>query len=650
MCRIGGCGVADPVVVQQALAFRAALLRQEAAQMRVMAARWRQVERNLEQSIADVLAEIERRQAAGETWSRHTGPYTRLERYQALLRQVRQEFARFTAEMEATVQAGRVAHGVLGVEHSAANTALALGQPELAGQFNRVNVAAVESMAAVLEEEAPVGALLQQAWPGSMVRMTEALATGTALGWNPRKTERAMREAGRSVLQRALLIARTEQLRAYRTASLANYRASGVLKGYKRLASKSARTCLACLVADGEFFTLDQAFEEHPAGRCTMVPVLASGEAPEWEPGRVWLERQPATTQRQVLGPAAFEAWRAGAVRLEDLVERHEHPVWGGALQVRSLKKAIGEGEAKRFVDLAMGRTGKTVAAVEPAPTVLSAVDARARVKTVAVEWDVKVAAAETEMQGAIERLSDAYRAMRPENIEIREKYNRGELTFDQAKEAQAKVREKYGIPELARQETEAIERRNLTRKQAIEAVREPLKVDNPANATIKTSKSMDADVVAKWQDAVEGFNDLVDRSVMPSDVEITVKGTRQKRSYYDPSDKAVYMHKGRGERTAVHEFGHWLEDANPDIHQKILDFYDRRTLGEALEWMGRGYNKSEKTRRDKFLDPYMGKDYGRTATEILSMGLEMFYADPVQLAENDPDYFDFIFDLVRGR
>ena len=138
--------------------------------MRVMAARWRQVERNLEQSIVDVLAEIERRQAAGERWSRHTGPYTRLERYQALLRQVRQEFARFTAEMEATVQAGRVTHGVLGVEHSAANTALALGRPELAGQFNRVNVTAVESMAAVLEEEAPVGALLQQAWPGSMVR------------------------------------------------------------------------------------------------------------------------------------------------------------------------------------------------------------------------------------------------------------------------------------------------------------------------------------------------------------------------------------------------------------------------------------------------------------------------------------------------
>jgi len=33
------------------------------------------------------------------------------------------------------------------------------------------------------------------------------------------------------------------------------------------------------------------------------------------------------------------------------LVERHEHPVWGGALVVRSLKKAIGEGEAKRWIN-----------------------------------------------------------------------------------------------------------------------------------------------------------------------------------------------------------------------------------------------------------------------------------------------------------
>jgi hypothetical protein len=157
MCRIGGCGVADPVVVQQALAFRAALLRQEAAQMRVMAARWRQVERNLEQSIADVLAEIERRQAAGgDVEPAHGAIYPA-----GAVSGITAPGAPGVCPLyggDGSDGAGRAggARGV-GVEHSAANTALALGQPELAGQFNRVNVAAVESMAAVLEEEAPVG-------------------------------------------------------------------------------------------------------------------------------------------------------------------------------------------------------------------------------------------------------------------------------------------------------------------------------------------------------------------------------------------------------------------------------------------------------------------------------------------------------------
>ena len=105
--------------------------------------------------------------------------------------------------------------------------------------------------------------------------------------------------------------------------------------------------------------------------------------------------------------------------------------------------------------------------------------------------------------------------------------------------------------------------------------------------------------------------------------------------------------------RTVVHELGHWLEHTNPEMHDKILEFYDRRTEGEKLQWLGKGYRRDEKTRRDRFIDPYMGKEYMRQgvrdATEILSMGIEYMYADPVTLAVKDPDYFDFIFNLVRG-
>jgi hypothetical protein len=64
-------------------------------------------------------------------------------------------------------------------------------------------------------------------------------------------------------------------------------------------------------------------------------------------------------------------------------------------------------------------------------------------------------------------------------------------------------------------------------------------------------------------------------------------------------------------------------------------------------------YSSRERTRVDRFIDPYMGKNYvwggRRYATEILSMGLEMYYSDPIRLAREDPEYFDFIYAVTRG-
>ena len=59
-------------------------------------------------------------------------------------------------------------------------------------------------------------------------------------------------------------------------------------------------------------------------------------------------------------------------------------------------------------------------------------------------------------------------------------------------------------------------------------------------------------------------------------------------------------------------------------------------------------------TRPDKFLDPYMGKDYSNRAglisgTEILTKGFEMLYNNPEELAEGDPDMFDFLWRILRG-
>lgn len=97
---------------------------------------------------------------------------------------------------------------------------------------------------------------------------------------------------------------------------------------------------------------------------------------------------------------------------------------------------------------------------------------------------------------------------------------------------------------------------------------------------------------------------------------------------------------------TAFHELGHRFEDSRPGIKESEKEFYDRRTSGEILEWLGPGYAKSEITRKDKFIHPYMGKDYGGHFYELVSMGFEYAYTDPTKLAE-DEDMESWIYGLL---
>ena len=227
---------ADPLVVTQANAFRAALLRREATQLRAMTARWLTVERSLQAGIADMLGEIDVLRAGGRVFGRNPDPYLQLERYRALLRQTQREIARFNTVTERTIVQGIFDFAGLGATHATTAVETAVGDALLGG-FNRLNIAAVENIVGVLQDAAPVGELLGQAFPEAAVRMTDALINGTALGWNPTKTVAAMVQGLQSAtLQRAMVIARTEQLRAYRTATIESYRASDVVRGWKWVA------------------------------------------------------------------------------------------------------------------------------------------------------------------------------------------------------------------------------------------------------------------------------------------------------------------------------------------------------------------------------------------------------------------------------
>lgn len=182
---------------------------------------------------------------------------------------------------------------------------------------------------------------------------------------------------------------------------------------------------------------------------------------------------------------------------------------------------------------------------------------------------------------------------------------------------------------------------------------REAVYVQNPAENRLRgSSLNITPEESAHWQKGMDEFNRLVDRGVWTGNPVDVIRLAPGERAYH--SGGRIYVTSNEPTRVIVHEIGHAFEQQS-GVYPKVKAFYDRRTEGDKLEKLSevtgsKAYNDDEVTRRDKWLHPYMGKDYGRDATEIVSMGLEWMYAEPQRLAEDDPEYFDFIFDLVRGR
>ena len=141
---------------------------------------------------------------------------------------------------------------------------------------------------------------------------------------------------------------------------------------------------------------------------------------------------------------------------------------------------------------------------------------------------------------------------------------------------------------------------------------------------------------------------DWIDASVARGN--ITPKKVR--RGYYsDALAEIAISGSGNGAKeTAVHELGHRFEQAVPSILDAEKSFYNRRTDGEPLERLrditNIGYDSSEKARKDDFIEPYMGKDYGGRAYELVSMGFQYAYCEPTKLAK-DPDMQQWVYGLL---
>lgn len=88
----------------------------------------------------------------------------------------------------------------------------------------------------------------------------------------------------------------------------------------------------------------------------------------------------------------------------------------------------------------------------------------------------------------------------------------------------------------------------------------------------------------------------------------------------------------GLRKTTPWHEIGHMVEHLNPNALRISKEFIAARTAGETPTKLsqifpGGNYRPNEVTRKDDFIDLYIGKEY-QDASEVLSMGLEGVFSN----------------------
>jgi hypothetical protein len=320
--------------------FRALVDGRDRALQRELIRRWARVERALAGQLDALVRELAELRAAGQPVTPHS--LYRLERYQTLLAQVQEETRRY-AESAAGLIAAEQGYAVqLGLDWGRDSVAALTVRTHVGLALNRVNARAVEAMIGLAADGTPLAQLLTRSYPQTVAAITDTLIEATALGYNPRRTARLLRDEMAGEAQRALVVARTEQSRALRAATVETYRQSGSVATYTRRAARSGRTCLACLLEDGRQYPVTVTFSDHPNGRCVAIADVPGVPSPVAQSGREWFMEQPAEVQRRIMGEGHYQAWREGEYSLGEASRMHQHPVWGDAPQVVPLRELVG--------------------------------------------------------------------------------------------------------------------------------------------------------------------------------------------------------------------------------------------------------------------------------------------------------------------
>lgn len=278
----------------------------------------------------------------------------RHDQYVALLDQVEREVFAFGRQATEIIADSQRAGVSLVNAHTAKLVELSYGSQigaGVAGQMVGLSPDAIRAYVGFASNNKPLGNLLDTLAPDAVQKVKDTLAYGITRGSNPRVIAQEFRKAASVPLDRALTISRTETMRAYRSASLEEFRAnSDVIRGWVWVSELSTRTCPACFAMHGTEHTNDESLDGHPRCRCTMAPKTVSARElgfdvpdtrPTFESGGDVFARLSAQEQRSILGPGKYDAYRDGRIQLSDTVKRDHSREWGSSRREASLTDAL---------------------------------------------------------------------------------------------------------------------------------------------------------------------------------------------------------------------------------------------------------------------------------------------------------------------
>lgn len=306
---------------------------------------WRRIDREIQDLAGRYYRALQAGTASGTDWVYQFG------RLRELRRQALDELVRFARYAENEINASQLAAAERALNESEQLLRVGIGEipPGVSLRFNKLPRSAVRSMVGTMQANSVLVERLTQIAGEGAQAVQDGLVQGLALGQNPRVIARAIRDDLGAGLSKAMTWARTETLRAYRSATLATYRENDdMVKGWMWRSARNERTCAMCWAMDGTLLELEEDLDDHPNGRCFAVPVMKTWREMGFdidetvkpkETGLEAFEKLSNAEKAKVLGRSKMAAYQDGRFTLNDLVGRRLDPRWGSMRYERSLRE-----------------------------------------------------------------------------------------------------------------------------------------------------------------------------------------------------------------------------------------------------------------------------------------------------------------------